>query len=312
MSDTASQKAESPERIRVLVVDDEQSVRDAVCDLITNEADMEVVGAAPGAEEAMVLARQSRPDVAILDVKMLGGGSARRRKNRVRVAGDEGRCALGVRGPRQRPGDASKRCRGLLGQRDGAERDRRGDPTGGPRPGPVLSADVTGAVIEALFQDIDERRQSEDVLRRSEGRFRGLLESAPDGVVIVDATGRIVLVNQQTEEMFAYERRRAAGRARLKCCCRNCSASDTLTIAAHTSLTRARGRWASGSSLPVGARTAASFRSTSPSARSRPKVGVLATAFVRDHPRAPKRRGAPRQKRASALPRCSSRPRTPW
>jgi hypothetical protein len=34
---------------------------------------------------------------------------------------------------------------------------------------------VTAAVIQALFQDIDERRQSEDVLRRSEEKFRGLL-----------------------------------------------------------------------------------------------------------------------------------------
>ncbi len=35
-------------------------------------------------------------------------------------------------------------------------------------------------------------------------RFRRLLEAAPDAMVIVDQTGRMVLVNSQTERMFGY------------------------------------------------------------------------------------------------------------
>jgi PAS domain S-box-containing protein len=69
-----------------------------------------------------------------------------------------------------------------------------------------VKRDTSGrpTLMFGTVQDITEHKQADQ-------KFRGLLESAPDAMIVMDQQGQIVLVNAQVERLFGYRREELLG-----------------------------------------------------------------------------------------------------
>jgi PAS domain S-box-containing protein len=62
-----------------------------------------------------------------------------------------------------------------------------------------------GTIVMSALRDISKRKKADQ-------RFRSLLESAPDAIVLVGSDGCIAFVNSQTERLFGYQREELLGK----------------------------------------------------------------------------------------------------
>lgn len=66
----------------------------------------------------------------------------------------------------------------------------------------IVIDNVPGLV--GIGMDISDRKRTEEALKKSEERYRRLVETSPYSVILADLTGKIIFCNQQTLKMHGY------------------------------------------------------------------------------------------------------------
>jgi EAL domain-containing protein (putative c-di-GMP-specific phosphodiesterase class I)/AmiR/NasT family two-component response regulator len=162
--------------IRVLIADDEQLVREALTEVLDAHSLIEVVAVAVDAEEAIELAREAQPDVALVDVKMPAGGGARAARGILECSAQTRVVAFSAYDDRAivldmlRAGAVGYLLKGSARSEvvDAIVRSARGES--------VLSSEVAASVVEELTAQLQHQELEEDESRRLSARIRAVID----------------------------------------------------------------------------------------------------------------------------------------
>jgi EAL domain-containing protein (putative c-di-GMP-specific phosphodiesterase class I)/DNA-binding NarL/FixJ family response regulator len=163
------------QRIRIVLADDSPALRSFVAALIQAEPGLELAGEADGAEEAIELCERVQPDVALVDVRMPGGGPRAARGIR-RASPDTRVVVFSGQGDRSTVLDMLE-AGAVSYLLKGESTHEVADAIRGAAMGKgSLSVEVTGGVIEALADDLADRRRAERRQLARERRIRRVLD----------------------------------------------------------------------------------------------------------------------------------------
>jgi PAS domain S-box-containing protein len=201
-----------PNSVTVLVAEDDAAVREALADLLSDEPGLTLVAVASNADEAIQLAAEHQPMVALLDVRMPGGGGPRAAQG-IGAASPQTRI-LALSAHEEKASVYEMLSLGASGYlvKGSSDKELMEAVFRTARGQFNMSARLATASFRELLHDVEARQKADIVLRRSEDKFRALLESAPDAMVIVNGGGLIEAVNTQVERLFAYKRSELLGR----------------------------------------------------------------------------------------------------
>ena len=135
--------------------------------------------------------------------------------------------------------------------------------------------------MTAAIRDITNRKTADKHLADMEARYRGLLEAAPDAMVVVNASGEIALLNVQAEKQFGYRRDELLGQ-KVKNIIPEGFAERLVADSTHTPADALAQRIGTGMNSTVGVRMAASFPIEIMLSPLESAEGILVTAAIRD------------------------------
>ncbi|HDQ92574.1 MAG TPA: PAS domain S-box protein, partial [Synergistetes bacterium] len=75
---------------------------------------------------------------------------------------------------------------------------------------PIIQGEKVQAVY-ALYEDISERKEAENDLRRERAHFERIMLDSPDGIAVFDGEGIIIRCNHAFEDLFGLERGTGVG-----------------------------------------------------------------------------------------------------
>jgi PAS domain S-box-containing protein len=246
--------------IGVLVAEDDGRLRTAICDLVSRAEGLELVAVAADADEAIERARALAPEVALLDVRMPGGGGLRAAREISVISPATRSIALAASHDRSdvlgmlRAGTVGYVLKGGLPEEvvEAIRRAARGQSS--------LPAAIVSELVADLLRESAEPGDADDALLQSEACFLSLLESIPDAVALSDANGRIELANEHAGRLFGYTREELIGQKietllprgvdKRRPSLRSGSAGQSHTRAGATGL-ESIGRRKDGSALPI-------------------------------------------------------------
>src|SRR5665647_1045539 len=77
---------------------------------------------------------------------------------------------------------------------------------------PVFDIHGKMTAISFISRDITERKRAEEKIRESEEKYRNIIETANEGICVMDAEARITYINKKIREMFGYGHKKIIGR----------------------------------------------------------------------------------------------------
>lgn len=76
----------------------------------------------------------------------------------------------------------------------------------------IATTVITGIIMVVVFRETSEQQKLYQALEETEAWFSGIIENAPDGIVVVDSKGFITLTNSSLEKTFGYKKEELIGK----------------------------------------------------------------------------------------------------
>ncbi len=168
------------EKSKVLIIEDEVIVAHDLADMLAQWG-YGVVGIVSSGEQAVEKAKETNPDLVLADIKLKGKMDGIEASHCIRANSDVAIVYLTART-----------------ESDLFQRAKKTEPHGYLTK-PVAPQEVLRTVEMALYKHEMEKR-----LRQSEARYRRIVETATEGVWIMDGEFRTTFVNQRMADMLGY------------------------------------------------------------------------------------------------------------